>query len=123
MEGIIAFFAAAFPPEERESAVCMRLVAEYLEAVGIADSLEAVPFNCLGFGLFAPRRSTDSPACYIGVWFDDPYPCYWVQIRASQGVDGEMLACEICFGVKEAAAAVQEFIPRLLGLVSGTSSV
>lgn len=123
MESIIAFFTAPFPPEEREYAMCMRLVAEYLEAVGIADSMEPVPFNCFGFGLFAPGRSADPTAHYIAVWFDDPYPCYWVQIRASQEVDGEMPACELCFGVEDAAATVQEFIPRLLDLVSGTSSV
>ena len=118
MEDVIAYFSASFPPDEREYAACMRLVAEHLAATGLVDELEPVPFNCFGFGIFAPGRSTALEAPYIGVWFDDPSPLYWVQIRARQGMEGKMLACEECFGIQDAAATVREFIPHLQHLES-----
>ncbi|MHB1424135.1 MAG: hypothetical protein ACYC3I_13240 [Gemmataceae bacterium] len=114
MEDVIAFFSASFPPEEREFAACMLLVAEYCATTGVADELEPAPFNCFGFGLFASGRSTDLDAPFIGVFFDDPYPLYWVQIRTHQGVDGKLLACDECHGVEDAEARVRELIPRLL---------
>jgi hypothetical protein len=119
VESVIAYFAAPFPPDEREYAGWMSLVAEYLAGTGVAAGLDPVPFNCFGFGLFAPGRVSDQSGPYIGVWFDDPYPLYWVQIRAGQGVDGEILACELCFGVGEVAGTIREFTPRLLALSAG----
>src|SRR5207244_537332 len=107
-------------PKERVYAQTMKMVAEHFANSGVADGLEAIPFNVLGFGLFAPGRSSDENAPYIGVWFDeDSVPMYWVQIRARQGIDGAMLACEECHGVEHAAAFVRQFIPRLMSL-SGT---
>jgi hypothetical protein len=34
----------------------LRLLAEHLAAAKVAARLEAVPFNCFGFGLFPPGR-------------------------------------------------------------------
>ena len=94
----------------------LRVVAEHLASADVGAGLEAVPFNHLGFGFFAHGRASDPDAPYIGVWFDDPYPMYWVQIRANQSVDGPMLACVNCTGVEEVAEAVLAVIPRLLAL-------
>jgi hypothetical protein len=119
VEDVIAFFAAPFPADQREYARSMRVVAEHLVAAGVAGGLVPVPFNCFGFGLFAPGGRPGPADPYIGVWFDTTDPVYWVQIRAPQEVDGELLACEQCFGVEEAAAIVREFTPRLLALSTG----
>jgi hypothetical protein len=118
VDGVVAFFAAPFPPDQRECAECMHRVAEHMAATGVAAGLDAVPFNSIGYGLFPPGRGSDPSSPYIGVWFDDPHPMYWVQIRARQGVDGEMVACEQCLSVEEAGQVASAFVPRLLALAA-----
>lgn len=118
MDEVIVFFTSAFPPDESECAAYMRLVADHAAAAGVADGLQAVPFNCFGFGLFPPGRAADLSSPFIGIWYDDPYPLYWIQIRASQDLNAEVLACELCFGAADAIVFVREFIPRLLDLAA-----
>ena len=116
MEGVIAYFAGLFSPDEQKYARCMLQVAEYLAETGVAAGLEPVPLGCFGFGLFMPGRTSDPDAPYIGVFFDTSDPLYWVQIRAHRGIDGAELACEQYHGVEHAAEVVREFTPRLLAM-------
>jgi hypothetical protein len=96
----------------------MLQVAEHLAETGAAAGLESVPFNSFGFGLFMPTRSSDPDAPYIGVFLDTSGsdPLYWVQIRAHQGTDGELLACEQCHGVEHATEVIRDFVPRLMAM-------
>src|SRR5207245_3276456 len=79
----------------------MRLLVEHPAAALVAAGLEAVPFNCLGFGLFPPGRVGDPDSPCLSLWYDDPHPLYWVQVRRRwdrdillKKVSGTLEACE-----------------------------
>jgi hypothetical protein len=90
----------------------MRLLVEHPDAARVATGLEAMPFNCCGFGLFPPRRAGDPDSPCLTLWYDDPHPMYWVQLR--RRVDRDILTCDQPTGPEEAWAAVAEAVPRLL---------
>jgi len=46
----------------------MRLLVEHPAAALVAAGLEAVPFNCLGFGLFPPGRVGDPDSPCLSLW-------------------------------------------------------
>ena len=90
----------------------MRLLAEHPAADRVAAGLEAVPFNCFGFGLFPPGRVGDPDSPCLSLWYDDPHPLYWVQVRRKW--DRDILTCEQPFSPEEAWAAAAAGVPLLL---------
>lgn len=112
MERVATFYAGDFPEEEREYVVCMRLLAEHPVAAKVAAGLEAVPFNCFGFGLFPPGRAEDPNSPCLSLWYDDSHPLYWVQLRRC--VDRDILSCELAASPEEAWSAAAEVVPLLL---------
>jgi hypothetical protein len=112
VEQVVAFYAGEFLEGKREYVACMRLMAEHPVAARVAAGLEAVPFNCFGFGLFPPGRAGDPDSPCLSLWCDDPHPLYWVQFR--RRVDQDILTCEQPASPEEAWQAVADAIPRLL---------
>src|SRR5262245_49729275 len=112
MERVVNYYAGEFPEGERECVACMRLLAEHPAAARVTAGLEAVPFNCFGFGLFPPGRVGDPNSPCLSLWFDDPYPLYWVQVRRQW--DRDILTCDQAAGPEEAWAAAAEAVPRML---------
>src|SRR5262245_21406070 len=115
MSEVLQFLDREIAAGHAEEAGCLRPVAECLLADGTASRFDLVPWDWLGFGIFPLGRRGDwerSPC--IGVWFDDPHPLYWVQLRDRP--DGKMLDCSNCMGVEEACARVAELLPRLHAL-------
>lgn len=78
MERVIAFYAGDFPERDRACVAWMRLLAEHPAAARVAEGLEVVPFDCYGFGLFPAGRGDDTASPCLTLWFDDPYPLYYV---------------------------------------------
>lgn len=111
MECVVAFYRGEFPERERGYVTVMRLLTEHSAAATVAAGLEAVPFNCFGFGLFPPGRVGDPNSPCVSLWYDDPHPIYWVQIRRQW--DRDILVCDQHFSPEEAWAAVADFIPLL----------
>jgi hypothetical protein len=112
MERVVAFYAGDFPEHEREYVAVMRLLAEHPAAAKVAAGLEAVPFNCFGFGLFPPGRVGDPESPCLSLWYDDPHPLYWVQVRRRW--DRDILTCDQPASPEEAWAAAAVGVPRLL---------
>lgn len=112
MQRVVAFYAGEFPEREREFVSCMRLLVEHPTAARMAAGLEAVPFNCYGFGLFPPGRAGDPDSPCLTLWYDDPHPLYWVQLR--RRVDRDILTCDQPASPEEAWAAVTAAVPRML---------
>ena len=112
MERVRAYYAGEFPEGEREYVAVMRLLADYPAADVVAAGLEAVPFNCFGFGLFPPGRVGDPESPCLSLWYDDPHPLYWVQLR--QRWDRDILTCDQPASPEDAWAAAAEAVPRLL---------
>ena len=112
MDRVLAFYAGEFPENERAYVACMRLLVEHSAASGAAARLEAVPFNCFGFGLFPSGRSCDSDSPCLTLWFDDPSPLYWVQVRRRW--DRDILICDQSHGPEQAWSDAAAALPRLL---------
>lgn len=112
MERVRAYYAGAFPEGEREYVAVMRLLAEHRAADQVAAGLEAVPFNCFGFGLFPLGRVGDPDSPCLSLWYDDPHPLYWVQVRRKW--DRDILTCDNSSGPEEAWAAAAAGVPLLL---------
>jgi hypothetical protein len=111
VERIVAYYAGDFPEEEREYVAVMRLLVEHPAAAGVAVGLEAVPFNCYGFGLFPPGRVGDPDSPCLSLWYDDPNPLYWVQVRRRW--DRDILTCDQPFSPEEAWASAAAALPLL----------
>jgi hypothetical protein len=90
----------------------MRLLAEHPDASWVAAGLEAVPFNSYGFGLFPLGRAGHPDSPCLSLWFDDPHPLYWVQVRHRW--DRDILTCDQPGSPEEAWAAAAAALPRLL---------
>ena len=112
VERVLAFYSGNFPEREQEFVAIMRLLAEHPAATDVVAGLEAVPFNCYGFGLFPPNRGSDPDSPCLSLWYDDPHPLYWVQVR--QRVDADILTCDQPASPEEAWVAAAEAVPRLL---------
>jgi hypothetical protein len=112
VERVKDYYASEFPEQVREYAAVMRLLVEHPAAEDVVAGLEAVPFNCFGFGLFPPGRAGDTESPCLSLWYDDPHPLYWVQLRRRW--DRDILTCDQPAGPAEAWAAAAEAIPRLL---------
>jgi hypothetical protein len=112
VERVKGYYAGEFPEQVRECAKVMRLLVEHPAAADVAAGLEAVPFNCFGFGLFPPGRAGDPESPCLSLWYDDPHPLYWVQLRRRW--DRDILTCEQPASPAEAWAAAAAAIPRLL---------
>ena len=110
MDRMRAFFAGEFPADQREYVDVMRAVVEHPDAD--TAGLEAIPFNCFGFGLFPLGRVGDLDSPCISVWYDDPHLIYTVQLRRHR--DRHILALHDVFSPEEAWAAVARCLPRLL---------
>ena len=89
---VVDFYAGEFPEREREYVAVMRLLAEHPASERVVGGLEAVPFNCFGFGLFPPGRAGDPDSPCLSLWYDDPHPLFWVQLR--RRVDRDILTCD-----------------------------
>jgi hypothetical protein len=111
VERVVAYYAGDFPEGDREYVAVMRQLAEHPAAARVAAGLEAVPFNCFGFGLFPPGRVGDPDSPCLSLWYDDPYPLYWVQLRRRW--DRDILTCNQPAGPEEAWATATEVVPRL----------
>jgi hypothetical protein len=75
VERVVAYYAGDFPEDEQEYAAVMRLLVGHPAAALVAAGLEAVPFNCLGFGLFEflyPTEFTSRRAQTNNVELDPP---------------------------------------------------
>src|SRR2546423_1719515 len=81
-----------FPEPWREYVATMRLLVEHPAAEAVAAGLDAVPFNCFGFGLFPPGRVGDPESPCLSLWYDDPHPLYWVHLRRRW--DRDILTCD-----------------------------
>ncbi len=111
MDGAVAYYdrEAVFHPED---AVPMRQLAERLLSGDLLSGFVLIPWDRQSFGIFPAAQVQEwkrSPC--IGVWLDDPYPMYWVQVRLP--FDGEMLACHQPMGVDEACKSVAELLPQV----------
>jgi hypothetical protein len=71
-----------------------------------------MPFNAIGFGLFPPGRAGDPDSPCLTLWYDDPYPLYFVQLRRTAGRD--ILMIDQPASPEEAWEAAAEMVPRLL---------
>lgn len=111
MDRVIAFYARVFPETDREIIDCMWQLVTHPSAEKVSLELEAVPFNRFGFGLFPPGRSDDPTSPCLTLWFDDPSPLYWVQLRRWAG--GDILTCDQAFGSDDAWAAAAKARSRL----------
>lgn len=112
MERVRAYYAGDFPAGKREYVAVIRLLAEHPAAAGVAAGLEAVPFNCFGFGLFPPGRVGDPDSPCLSLWYDDPHPLYWVQVCRKW--DRDILTCDLAASPEEAWAAAAGSLPLLL---------
>lgn len=112
MDRVVAYFVGDFPESVRECVAVMRLLAEHPAAIRVAAGLEAVPFNCFGFGLFPCGRAGDPDSPCLALWYDDPHPLYWVQVRRKW--DRDILTCDQPFSPEEAWAAAEAGVPLLL---------
>ncbi|WP_143393007.1 hypothetical protein [Fimbriiglobus ruber] len=115
----MAYYAGDFPEREREYVATLRLLVEHPAAAAVAAGLEAVPFNCFGFGLFPPGRVGDPDSPCLSLWYDDPHPLYWVQVR--QRWDRNILTCYQPACPEEAWEAAAAGVPRLLAEAARSS--
>jgi len=111
VERVVAYYAGEFPEDKRAYAAVMRRLAEYPAATEVTAGLEAVPFNCFGFGLFPAGRVGDPDTPCLSLWYDDPHPIYCVQFRRRW--DRDILTCDDTFSPAEAWAAAMERVPLL----------
>jgi len=95
VERVVAYYAGEFPEDKRAYAAVMRRLAEYPAATEVTAGLEAVPFNCFGFGLFPAGRVGDPDTPCLSLWYDDPHPIYCVQVRRRW--DRDILTCDDTF--------------------------
>lgn len=112
MERVVAFYAGDLPADQREYAAVMRLLVEHPAAASVSAGLEAVPFNCFGFGFFPPGRVGDPDSPCLSLWCDDPHPLYWVQLRRRW--DRDILTCVQPASPAEAWTAAARAVPLLL---------
>lgn len=112
MKRVVDYYAGDFPDREREFVAVLRLLVEHPAAARVAAGLEAVPFNCFGFGLFPPGRVGDPDTPCLSLWYDDPHPLYFVQVRRHW--DRDILTCDQPFSPEEAWAAAALGVPLLL---------
>jgi hypothetical protein len=112
VELVRVYYAGEFPAREREYVAVMRMLAEHAAAADVGGGLEAVPFNCLGFGLFPPGRAADPESPCLCLWCDDPSPLYWLQLRRRWNRD--ILTCDQLASPEEVWASAAEAVPRLL---------
>jgi hypothetical protein len=112
VERVVAYYAGDFPEGERDYVAVMRLLVEHPVAARVAAGLAAVPFNCFGLGLFPPGRVGDPDTPCLSLWYDDPHPLYWVQVRRKW--DRDILTCDNPASPEEAWAAVEAGLPLLL---------
>jgi hypothetical protein len=112
MERVVAFYAGNFSEQHIEYVAVMRPLVEHPAAARVAAGLEAMPFNSLGFGLFLPGRAGDPESPCLTLWYDDPYPLYFVQLRRM--ADRDILMIDQPPSPDEAWAAAAEMVPRLL---------
>jgi hypothetical protein len=112
VEQVRAYYSGEFPEGERDYIATMRLLVEHPAADAVAAGLEAVPFNCFGFGLFPPGRVGDPDSPCLSLWYDDPHPLYFVQVRRRW--DRDILTCDQPSSAEEAWVAAAPGVPLLL---------